>query len=398
MNKNLKKGLVTAVSAAMSIGIIVPAVSVLASSVLVPVTRIGGADRYSTAAVLATANGKKSDNVILVSGEGAYDAISATALASKLKAPILLTTAGSLNLNTSEALVTLGAKTVYIIGGTGSVSKSVRDILKGASYTLVQLDGLDRYDTNLKVANYLVNTEKVSAAKVLMAGGQGWSDALSVAPVAAAQGQILLLGNSDAKGMASTNKFVKDNKSVVTLVGTKNVIDDTELKTLGATRVDGGVDRFETNLKVNKAFSLDLNKDTTYIANATGQGFADALVGSAAAGVSKSPLVLVDTEISTATINALAYIKSLAPKAAVEVLGQTGVISENTFNSINIAVNNIGAGDLSVSSVSLNKTTDILSIGCTDTLISTVSPSNVTTKTVIWKTSNSTVATMTEEL
>jgi putative cell wall-binding protein len=352
LNKKIKKGLVTAVSAAMSAGIIVPAVAVLAAPVTVPVTRLGGATRYATAAALATANGKQSDNVVLVSGEGAYDAISATALASKLNAPILMTTPGTLNADTAAALKTLGAKTIYVIGGNGSVSQAVRNGLKTA-YTLVELGGADRYATNLQVANYLVNTEKVSAAKVLVAGGAGFADALSVAPVAAADGEILLLANSDATSMIATNKFVKDNSSAVTVVGTTNVISDTEKAALnGATRVDGGADRFATNLNVNKAFAADLTADTTYVASATGEGFADALVGAAAAGVTKSPLILVDTNgTSTATTNAIAYLKTLAPKTAVNVLGGTGVITADTFNAISDAVNNVATGDLAVSSV-----------------------------------------------
>jgi hypothetical protein len=154
--------------------------------------------------------------------------------------------------------------------------------------------------------------------------------------------------------MIATNKFVKDNSSAVTVVGTTNVISDTEKAALnGATRVDGGVDRFATNLNVNKAFATDLKADTTYVASATGDGFADALVGAAAAGVTKSPLILIDTNgTSAATTNAIAYIKTLAPKTAVNVLGGTGVVTATTFNAISDAVNAVATGDLAVSSVS----------------------------------------------
>lgn len=52
-------------------------------------------------------------------------------------------------------------------------------------------------------------------------------------------------------------------------------------------------------------------------------------------------------------------------------------------------VNNIG-----VNSISLNKTTDTLTVGNTDTLIATVSPNNATNKAVIWTSSDTKIATV----
>ena len=55
----------------------------------------------------------------------------------------------------------------------------------------------------------------------------------------------------------------------------------------------------------------------------------------------------------------------------------------------------VADGTLKVTSVSLNKTTDSLTIGGTDTLISTISPSNAANKAVTWTSSNGNVATAT---
>jgi putative cell wall-binding protein len=303
------------------------------------VTRIGEIDRYATAAKVATTNWTTSDDVVLVSGEGYADAVSASALAKKLNAPILLTTAGSLNTDTQNALTTLKAKNIYIIGGNASVSTSVRTALK-ASYNLIELGGANRYETNAKVAQKLVDLG-VKADEVIMVGGEGFSDALSVAPIAAAKGQILLLGMNDADYMKPVIDFVKNNNSKVTVVGTKNVIDDSIYSAVNAdARVDGGVDRFDTNLKVLAAFKDTVKMDKMYIANASNDGYADALVASAVAGKTGAPLVLVDTEGSTGTTNAIAYVKANANvKTDLNVIGGTGVVSNTTINTINIAVN-----------------------------------------------------------
>lgn len=343
MNKKKQKMLavMAAVSLTLSVAVILPVKSVLADT-LVPVTRLGGSNRYSTATsvALARADGRQMDTVILVSGESAYDALSATALASKLNAPILLTPAGKLDPSTASALVTLGAKTIYIVGGTGAVSQPIRDGLIKSGHNLVELGGKDRYDTNINVANYLVETIGLSASKVLMTGGMNFPDALSVAPVAAAEQEILLLvNNGNAAANTATNKFVKDNSSTVTVIGTKNLVSDSELAEPGATRVNGGSNRYATNMIVNSYFATKLNKDTIYVATAA--GFADALVGATAAGVTKSPLILIDTENSTATATGIAYIKSLAPKTAVNIVGGTGVITPKTLSDINIAANNL---------------------------------------------------------
>jgi putative cell wall-binding protein len=326
------------------------------------VTRIGEADRYATAASVATKNWTTSDNVVLVSGEGYADAVSASALAKKLNAPILLTSAGSLSTDTASALSTLKAKNIYIVGGNASVSQSVRDTLK-ASYSLVELGGANRYETNAAVAQKLVDLG-VKADNVIMVGGEGFSDALSVAPVAAAKGQILLLGMNDANYMKPVLDFVANNKSKVTVVGTKNVINDSILSTVNGTRVDGGSDRWDTNLKVLAAFKDSVKTDKLYVAsasyNAKDDGYADALVASALAGKTAAPLVLVDKEGATGTTNAISYIqKNATPKTDLNVVGGTGVVSSGVVDAINKAVNNPG-GDgqttvQSIEAVSLNQ-------------------------------------------
>jgi hypothetical protein len=79
-----------------------------------------------------------------------------------------------------------------------------------------------------------------------------------------------------------------------------------------------------------------------YIANATAATpddlYADALVASAVAGKYSAPLVLVDTETSDATTNAIAYIGNNGKTSDVQLIGGTGVVSENTATAINNAL------------------------------------------------------------
>ncbi|MBI6873578.1 cell wall-binding repeat-containing protein [Clostridium aciditolerans] len=318
--------------------------------------RIGAADRYATAAQVATKNWTTSDNVVLVSGEGYADAVSASALAKKLNAPILLTTAKTLSTDTASALSKLGAKNVYVVGGEASVSTAVRNELK-KTYSLVELGGANRYETNVAVAQKLVDLG-VDPSSVIMVGGEGFSDALSVAPVAAAKGQILLLGMNNADYMKPVLDFVAKNKSKVTVVGTKNVISDSILSTVNGTRVDGGKDRWDTNQKVLANFKDTVKMDKLYVAsaayNAQDNGYADALVASALAGKYAAPLVLVDKDGNEGTTNALNYIKNNANKSTdLQVVGGTGVVSDGLLGKITEAVTGVkpGPGNTTVKSV-----------------------------------------------
>ncbi|WPC40145.1 cell wall-binding repeat-containing protein [Clostridium sp. JS66] len=299
------------------------------------VTRISGADRYITAAQIATTNWRNSDNVVLVSGEGYADAVSASVLAKKLDAPILLTPSNALDANTKEALAELEAKKIYIIGGNASISQNVRDCLK-SKYTLIELGGSNRYETNISVGKELIRLG-VDPSNIIMASGEGFSDALSAAPIASGEEQILLLANNDINYMKSTINFVKSNNSKVTVVGTEYVINDEIFNAVnGVLRVNGGADRFDTNLKVLSKFSSSLNFNNMYIVNASSDdGYADALVASVLAGKNKSPLILLDSDGASSTTNGIYFIRhNINRMSDLTVIGGTGVISNNIFDQI----------------------------------------------------------------
>lgn len=318
------------------------------------VTRIGEADRYATAAKIATTNWTSSKDVILVSGEGYADAVSAATLAKQLNAPILLTKAKDLNINTQGALDILKPENIYIVGGEASVSGQVREILKG-KYNLIELKGKNRYETNIAVAEELIKLG-VKADKVMLVGGGGFSDALSAAPIAAVKGSILLLGNNSVDSMKPVFQFIKDNNSQVIVIGTNYVINSSTYEALGAVyRVNGGADRFETNLNILEEFKDDLKNDKLYIVNASGQGYADALVGGVLAGKWSAPLVLLHSDTAVATSKAIEYIKNRATVTTdLNAVGGKGVILDETISKINEIMSNSKNGTPTVASIVTN--------------------------------------------
>lgn len=357
MKKEYTKAMGSGLIISLMLSSSLPAASVKASDL--QVTRMGESDRYATASKVATTNWKSPENVVLVSGEGYADSVSASVLAKKLNAPVLLTTPDTLSSYTQTAIDTLKPKNIYIIGGTASISQTIRDKLKSLNYNLIELKGNNRYETNAAVAKKLVELG-MSPDNVLLVSGEGFSDALSVAPVAASKNQILLLGNNNESSMKPVLDFIKSNNSKVTVIGTSYSINDSIYNNINAVkRINGGSNRFETNLNVLNEFKDDLKGPSILVANASGDGYADALVASALAGKSSSKLVLVDTEDSSSTKNAVDYIKGkINDSTYINIVGGTSVVPDTIIDMIKGTVSP-EPGDPTVNSISTNSLNQI---------------------------------------
>lgn len=160
-----------------------------------PVSRIGGADRYDTAArLVASAFPTGASTVYLATGAGFPDALAAGPAAGAGGSPVLLVRGAqsTLDATTRSALVALGAARVIIVGGTGVISAGIeRDLLRllGAG-SVERLAGADRYSTARAVSEDAFGT---TPARVVIASGTGFADALSIAVLAAREGLPLYL-------------------------------------------------------------------------------------------------------------------------------------------------------------------------------------------------------------
>ncbi|MDR1070845.1 MAG: cell wall-binding repeat-containing protein, partial [Gracilibacteraceae bacterium] len=148
--------------------------------------RIGGADRYATAAAIAQAGWQAAENVILAGGGDAnlVDALSAAPLAKLLNAPILISESGRLTPVTAAELRRLGAKTAYIVSGAAVVTQAVQDEIRAMGITVVRLGGADRFATSQNIAREIIKRGGVDTVVVTTAYTN--ADALSIASIAAA--------------------------------------------------------------------------------------------------------------------------------------------------------------------------------------------------------------------
>ena len=268
-------------------------------------TRYAGATRYETAMAVADAMNEKNGgngfkNFVVTTGEGYADALSATALAKKLNAPILL-----VNQYYEDAVVDYiadndkgYASDIYIVGGTGVVSENFEKALS-KYHKVERVAGADRFATNLAVLDMVIDSAS-DTTYYTVASGYDYADALS----AAATGRpVVLVGDAltEAQWKFLEDMHVDTDKDNFHIIGGTAAVSakvESQLKdkdfvgsvTSRVVRIEGE-NRYETNELVVKRF-FEGKMTNLYIAS--GNDFADALTGAIIALQNDSPLVLVN--------------------------------------------------------------------------------------------------------
>ena len=188
------------------------------------VTRLAGADRYTTAKKVAdeviALQGISYDKIALVATGGNYpDALAGSPLAAANGWPILLAHP------TRDTLYVPGSvDEVVVLGGTGAVSSQVESDLKGllGSGAVVRKGGSDRYGTAALVAEYGV-AQGASWDSVGVATGQNFPDALSGGAMIGSRGSVLLLTRTSTLSDPAESRL-EDNADAV---GTLHIIGGT---------------------------------------------------------------------------------------------------------------------------------------------------------------------------
>ena len=97
-----------------------------------PVTRLGGADRYATAVAVSAATYSPGVSVVyLASGTGFADALAGAPAAGMQAGPVLLVTPTSIPAVVATELTRLHPARIVILGGTGAVSAAVQTAIDG---------------------------------------------------------------------------------------------------------------------------------------------------------------------------------------------------------------------------------------------------------------------------
>ena len=254
------------------------------------IERVGGSDRYETAARVAAAHGHAGDTVYVASGEGAADALAAgPAAASDDAALLLVRGTGPLPSSTRESLADVSPERIVLVGGTTAVDAGVAGRL--AEFADVErLAGADRYATAAEVATATFDT----AARAYVATGKGVVDALSGGVLAASRGAPVLLARPDGLPASTRRALTALGTTDVTLIGGEQalgaqVVAELEAHVPGTVERIAGADRFATAAAVSDRLDA---AEAVFLTS--GRGFADALAAVPAAGRTGASLLLVE--------------------------------------------------------------------------------------------------------
>lgn len=270
------------------------------------VTRIAGEDRWGTSAAVAATWPVGPSVAYVASGRDFPDALSAAARSGVYDAPVLLVDTTTVPSATASALIRLKPDRVVVVGGTSAVSSGVATALEryAVSGVVERVTGGDRYGTAAAMASYYAP----GVARVYLASGETYPDALAGAALAAHENVPLLLTSS--KGLSSTTRTQLDrlNPAEIVVLGGGRRIPTSVAQ--DAARYSGpgtlvrvaGEDRYETAELL--ARRVPASRPTAYLAS--GLDFPDALVAAALAGRTGSPLLLTRTDaLPAATRRAL---------------------------------------------------------------------------------------------
>ena len=296
--------------------------------------RLGGNDRFETSCLISQTGWSSSKAVVIASGVEFADALAGVPLAQALGAPILLVDKTTLPDSVKKEVTRLGAKNVYILGGTAAVGSSIESYFK-SSCTVTRIKGNNRYETAVAIAKKLESVRGGKPSGVYIASAVSFPDALAISPVAGITGSPILYSPQTGVLDANTVDYIKKSGcTTVTVLGGTAVVGASVTNKAKVGSVQSvarlyGSNRYETSLNICKKYETLFSDGA--IALATGTKFPDALAGGALAAKKKIPLMLCDT--GTVTANCKQFADNCNLKT-VYIFGGYSAVSDSTFNEV----------------------------------------------------------------
>ncbi|GAA1766122.1 cell wall-binding repeat-containing protein [Agromyces humatus] len=287
------------------------------------VSRISGADRYSTAVAISKAQFSAGVPVAYVaSGRNFPDALAAGPVATMSGGPVLLTEPSRLPSTVRAELVRLRPARIVVLGGTGTVGAEVaRELAALTSGEVKRLAGSDRYLTSVAISK---SQYVPGVPTVYLASGTGFPDALAGAPAAGVAGGPILLSGRDFLPKAVLDEMKRLRPERVVILGGDGAVSwavETKLRThFDRVYRESGADRFTTAVAVSDELLPGIA--VAYIAN--GSSYPDALAAAPSAGLRSGPILLTSRDRLPDSV--IAELKRLRPQHVV-VLGGTGAVS-----------------------------------------------------------------------
>ena len=257
-------------------------------------TRVAGADRIATSVRISQIgfpNKLSATAVVLARADDFADELAGGPLAARFQGPLLLTPSAGLTdaVRLEIQRVLAVGHTVYLLGGTDAISANVGTNLQALGYNPVRVDGTDRYDTAVKIANILGDPPTVFEVD-----GTNFPDGLSAGPAAALSHGVILLTAGHVQAPETAQYLATHPTDVRYAIGGPAAAADPTAQPLV------GADRYATSILVaNQLFA-----SPSIVAIASGVAFPDALSGGALAGIDGAPMLLGPKQCAAARFDA----------------------------------------------------------------------------------------------
>ena len=288
--------------------------------------------------------------VIIVSGEdGKFaDALSASSLSGLLNYPVVLTNGESLLWENREALKWLRNSIndpldIIVVGGPDTVSDGLLSELVEYGNVSTRIGGSNRYELSRNVYEYGCDHGGWSTDTVLIAKGNDFPDALSIAPYASSRmTPILLVDQGDNRLDATTGSIVSRHRRAVVLGGensvSRGVFDHLErLMPDGAIRL-GGANRFEASRNI---VSWEISQGMSFecVGFSTGHKFTDSLASGFLLGKQNAVLLIVDGSSAAANAELFEFLSQNASGVTeMNVFGGPASVSQDVRDALLEAV------------------------------------------------------------
>lgn len=325
--------------------------------------RVAGDTAMETMSKVIDETFNKARTVVLASKDGYWDALSASALAGALRAPVLLSGRDALPQETIDQLQRLGTKRAYLVGGRSVMSNSVVDQLHALGISTVTVAGQQAQDTANMVARKLPSSDVC-----FIATSWGYQDALSASSFAYAKKAPIFLANDAGMLDRSTLACIRSkNFKRVVLIGGESVLAPELVQQLNQAGVKNiqriaGETAYDTSALFAQ-WALNHGMRANNMAIATGYGYEDALVGAALCGKKGSVMVLADDSNTTAVDLIVDAQKNKISN--YYILGGQSVVGErvsegleNVFSSFGDDVNAADSADGASLEADINDTHD----------------------------------------
>lgn len=313
--------------------------------------RAAGATRFETAvaASRATFPSDRTKSVVIASGTGFADALSASALAGAVNGPVLLASRYDVPGAVLDEIKRLGATEAYVVGGTGVLDDFVLRAIRtvpGMAYP-TRVAGADRYETSAKVARTVAELDGDAFSHgAFIARGDTYPDALAAGPFAYSQRMPVLLTRPGSlpSSVGLTIESLDITRTVIcgdmTAVSSsvENAVEALNSGTTTTLR-RGGTTRYDTSAIIAR-YGIDQGWCAGFYPTfgyATGTNYPDALAGASALGARHGCLMLVTPSFLPGSVREVVA-KNVWLYPRTFVLGDKGVVSDSVLGAIEAAL------------------------------------------------------------